>query len=256
MSFLKRLFGREPEAAPSPEALKAAEEVFSVIDAHLKTACVAEVGGFPPPDDPFTSWFGGHAVALPTEPIPEFRGEKMFPLLQVNCSELPCVPDGLEGVAIFVVWIAEHFLDALADKLYGDGFLIREYPSLEGLQPVSGISTPKDLKTLPVKWTQVEDDAPDWSDASEFVDLSPLKQIDKRYEWGEPYDEKYHNHERTKIGGYPTVIQDSLSWSEAKGTFVLQIAHEDNAHWDWVDSGVAYFLKSESGTWEWDCQFC
>jgi hypothetical protein len=255
MDFLKRLFGREPNAPPSPELLKAAEDAFNVIDAHLRTASIADVGGFPPPDDPLASWFGGHGVALPSEPIPEFRAEKMFPLLQVNCGELPYVPGELEGVALFVVWIAQNPIEALADEAHGDGFLIREYTTLEGLTPVSGVSKPKDLKTLPVKWTLVEDDAPDWGDLCEFVGPGPLKELDKSYEWGEPYQKKYHNHERTKIGGYPTVIQNTLSESEAKGTFVFQIAHEHKANWDWVDAGVAYFFKSESGTWEWDCQF-
>ena len=57
-------------------------EVFAQLDALRRKAPIVEIGGFRPPDYSLSSWFGGHAVALPDEIVPESDGKPMFPQLK------------------------------------------------------------------------------------------------------------------------------------------------------------------------------
>ncbi|WP_222853026.1 hypothetical protein [Massilia genomosp. 1] len=90
---------------------------------HLRSASLATAGGFRPPQDPLTSWFG-RAVGLPHETLPEFEGKPMFPLLQIRVAGLPCVPGQLRDVALLVLFHnqSRHPFDLP----HGEGWLIRE----------------------------------------------------------------------------------------------------------------------------------
>jgi hypothetical protein len=96
----------------------------------------------------------------------------MIPLLQVNCSELPFIPPALQNVALLVLFI--NSTEIPFEKPYGDEWLIREYPWLEGLAPIKNIQKPDYLKAFPIKWGLSETKGPDWEDAWDLVDLSPI----------------------------------------------------------------------------------
>ena len=95
----------------------------------LRPASVAQAGGFRPPDDPFTSWFC-RGVGRPTESLPLWKGEPMFPLIQIRVSELPFVPGQLQNVALLVLFHNLH--EHPFDLPNGQGWLIREYTDLAG----------------------------------------------------------------------------------------------------------------------------
>jgi hypothetical protein len=235
MGFLKNLFGGGAKA-PTPELSDGAEGAPGVVGANLRSASIAEIGKLPPPDDPLASCYGGHGVALPSEPLPDYyEGAPMFPLLQVNCGELPFVPAELAGVALFVLWVSNRAINAISYGTHDQGIVVREYKTLKGLAPVSDIEKPRGLKPQGVKWTLVQD--------------APIRAGAR---------EKSVNHRGTKIGGYPTVLYDDLSESSAKGTYVFQVPCRSN--WNplghiWIkDFDFAYFLRSESGGWQWDVQ--
>ena len=40
-----------------------ARATFTKLNRYLRKASVARIGGFRPPDDPNTSWFGGRGIA-------------------------------------------------------------------------------------------------------------------------------------------------------------------------------------------------
>lgn len=252
MSIFSKLFGKSnnkelDSSSIEQPASPAIIQVFEELDKHLRKASVSQIGGFKPPENPCASWFGGHAVKLSNETIPEYNGKKMFPLLQVNCSELPFVPKQLNEIALFVVWINQEELPF--DKDHGDGWLIREYTSLDGLEQIEEINKPNHVKTFPIKWSLSETEAPGWEDAWELVDLSTVNDDD---EASDLFFEKYQNSSSTKVGGYPSDIQHGVGRLDE---FVFQIGSEEKANWNWVDSGIAYFIKTEENGWEFDCQF-
>jgi hypothetical protein len=245
MNPLKKLFSRA--GGGSDKQHPTVPEVFAQLDALLRKASIAEIGGFRPPDDPFASWFGGHAVALPDEPVPECDGTPMFPLLQVNCSELPYVPEQLSGTALFVVWVNQTEIPF--DKPNGDGWLIREYPTLDRLRPLADLTKPSHVKTFAMRWCLSESDGPGWEEAWGLVDLDSVNSSE---EASDEFFSRYSNHPGTKVGGYPTEIQHGIG---GDATFVFQIGSEGKPNWMWAGNGIGYFLKDDSGAWEFQCQF-
>src|SRR3954447_23771172 len=67
-------------------------------------ASKAVVGGFGPPDDPFTSWSGGVRVARPGERWPLGLELPMVAIAQFNLDEPPFLPDGLKDLALITMF--------------------------------------------------------------------------------------------------------------------------------------------------------
>lgn len=222
------------------------EETYKEIDACLRVASVSQLGGFRPPEDKITSWFGGHGVGLAHEQRPQYKGRDMFCLLQVKLSELPYVPDALKGIEFLVVFFNRDEMPF--DKPHGEGWEIRTYTSLDGLTLLPPSQEDDMVKDFPIRWNKVTDDAPDWENAWEIVDLSPINDT-------EGADEKffydYNRYTGTKFGGYPCCIQHG---HELDG-FIFQIGSEEKAQWMWADNGIAYFNKNADGEWTFECQF-
>ncbi len=220
------------------------EDTFGKLDKCLKRASIAQIGGFRPPNDPRASWFA-KGVGLPDEPLPIYKREPMFPLLQVNCDELPYRPKELEATRLFVVFF--NRVEIPFNKPHGDGWVIREYQDLESLVPLPD-SRPERVRPFPITWTLKEDEGPNWEDAWGLVDLTPINESE---EASHQFFDRYHNHSGTKIGGYPSAIQHGA----VCGTFVFQIGSEEKPNWMWADNGIAYFGKSPNGEWRFSCQF-
>lgn len=88
--------------------------VLEELRSKLRTASVAQVGGFRPTADPITSWFL-KGVALPGAGLPVWKGQPMFPLLQIRVDELPVIPEQLKGIALLVLYhnMESHPFDKL-----------------------------------------------------------------------------------------------------------------------------------------------
>lgn len=99
------------------------EETYKKLDAVLRSASIAQIGGFRPPLDRLTSWFGGSGVGNPDENRPSFKGKDMFSLLQVKVSELPIIPDPLKEIAFLTVFMNRQEIPF--ERFNGDGWLIR-----------------------------------------------------------------------------------------------------------------------------------
>ena len=110
------------------------------------------------------------------------------------------------------------------DKANGDGWMLRAYPSLEGLVPIVPPADIGYLKPFPIRWELIEDDFPCWDDVS--IPLPP--DID------ENYHELFDNQYCTKVGGWPSLVQSEIFWAPlnqhpANPEYVLQIDSASNA---------------------------
>jgi hypothetical protein len=225
----------------SPDAKAALDSLRQ----RLRKASVADIGGFRPPSDPLASWFSA-GVAHGDEGIPTWHGKPMFPLIQVRTSELPFVPTQLQGVELLVLFQNQD--EVPFDKPHGEGWLIREYRSLEELSPLPAVHGKGVPRKFPIRWTLVEDDAPGWEDAGDVVDLTAVNADE---EASDSFFQDFHRYPRTKVGGYPADIQHGVGIDD----FVFQVGSEEKPGWMWADNGIGYFFKRASGVWEWSCQF-
>lgn len=223
------------------QAQKALDEIKTI----LRCAAIAQLGGFRPPDDVKTSWFG-KGVCLENEGLPLYNGKEMFPLLQINVTELPLIPEALAETKLLIVFFNQD--EVPFDGPHGEGWLIREYQSLDGLVALPKIDLSGILRPFPIKWKLVDDDAPGWETAMGLVDLTSVNTDE---EFDEAFCHDFKSYVCTKVGGYP----DDIQHAPRLDNFVFQIGSEEKAHWNWIDSGTAYFYKDSFGQWSWDCQF-
>ena len=221
---------------------------FEAADRKIRSASIAEIGGFRPPDDPLTSWFGGRFVASPDSPWPTSANGPMIPLVQIRISELPYVPPAFSTAALAQVFIdrAELPLDLPAPA--GEGWAIRIFNELSPLVPQGTPAAADLVRAFPIRWHLSATEGPSWEDAfdgREHEDFMLLPEaIDLFYD-------RYKNHSRTKVGGWPGWIQSSV---DGGGEFVLQIASEEKPRWMAGDNGNLYVFH-RSGDWflYWDC---
>jgi len=218
-------------------------ETFAEIKKQLRTPIVAQIGGFRPPEDPCTSWFA-RGVHHPDEPLPMLKGQPMFPLLQIRCAELPEVPSAFAGPALVVIYV--NATEIPFDLPHGEGWLVREYRSIDALVPCS-TRAPAGVKPMGIKWSAGKPERPDWEQASESFDMDAIADSDSAKE---RFDAMPH-HGGTKIGGYPSEVQGLV---ENADDYVLQIGSEAKVGWAWADSGVATFARDANGRWTFACQ--
>ena len=219
------------------------KEGFAEIARGYRTPCIAQIGGFRPPEDPVTSWFA-RGVCLQDEQLPMFNGQPLFPLLQIRTSELPAIPAALAGIELLVVYL--NPAEIPFDHPHADGWLVREYRSLEGLQPCAH-RAPKGVKPMPIRWSLGDPERPGWEEASDLFDMSAISESESASE----RFFKLPHHRATKVGGYPTEVQAKV---ENAGDYVLQIGSEEKPNWIWSDNGVATFARDASGQWTFACQ--
>lgn len=219
---------------------------FAALDNHLRQASIAQIGGFRPLDEPVTSYFGGQFVGEQGEEWPLNDGQPMIPLLQVRTDELPYHPPALEGIALLNVFIGPRTLPLGLPAESGNGWLLRSYPVLDGLVPLSPLSEPR-VRAFPVCWHHSETEGPLWEDAWGLFDLTEFNELDDA---GDLFYDRYQRHHFTKVGGWPSYIQSPVGTED----YVFQIGSEEKPRWMWGDNGNGYFSLRQ-GKWflYWDC---
>ncbi len=212
-----------------------------------------DVGGFRPPEEPEASWFGKVNLGLPHEEWPEYAGERMLALCQINLSHLPFRPPYLAELAMITVFIGPKELPV--DQANGDNWCLRAYDDLSVLRPLKQPVERSPIKSFPLKARIVEADFPCLDDVSEAgLDIGDE----------EEYQERCPNASGIKLGGWPSLIQSPISWNAAeqeqiKPQYVFQIDSCEKAHWQWGDAGVGYFgrgsTEASSDEWmiSWQC---
>jgi uncharacterized protein YwqG len=220
-------------------------------NAIRRRAIVMDVGGFRPPEDPLTSWFGRVSFALPGEPWPHAGTRPMHALCQIVLRDLPFVPPRLDDMAMLCVFIAD---DLPTNQPNGENWCLRTYPDLDDVVPLPARDTGSAIKPLPLRPRVVEEDFPCWEDIP--IEVPP--ECDANY-----YDE-FENVSGLKLGGWPTLIQSEIFWAPwnehpAKPEYVFQIDSTEKGNWVWGDSGIGYFGRGTApgceNDWalEWQC---
>ncbi len=221
------------------------KKVLNELRTKLRCASIAQIGGFLPPANPMTSWFGKGCLPV-GELLPVWNGKPLFPLLQIRISELPFCPPALDDVEMLVLFHNDSYYRN--NGQHGDGWMIKEFQSLKGLQFIPTSSYSSSIKPFPIHWLEVDDDAPGWEDAWEIVDLDP---VNKDENASDAFFDEFNRYSMTKVGGYPTEIQHGVGNLDE---FVFQVGSEEKPNWMWGDNGIGYFFKSPTGEWRWSYQ--
>ncbi|MFC4309461.1 DUF1963 domain-containing protein [Steroidobacter flavus] len=225
------------------------QQAFEAVDRKLRPVSIAEIGGFRPPAEPRTSWFGGKFVLPPAESWPVSKNGLMIPLLQVAVEELPYKPPQFEGIAMVQVFVDAKELPLNLPAKNGEGWQLIVRTDSSGLEPRATPPEAALLRPFPIRWSRAENDAPSWDEA---WDDRQHEKFMRRPSAGDAYSRKYQSHPFTKIGGWPAWIQSAV---EPGGKhFVLQIASAEKPRWMVGDNGNLYVFEVE-GEWllQWDC---
>lgn len=225
------------------------EQAFAAVDRKLRSASIAEIGGFRPPADPATSWFGGNFILPPSEAWPATEHGAMLPLLQVVVAELPYAPVQLEGTALVQVFLDSKQLPLDLPAPSGNRWLLKARPGLGGLERRMTPPEAALLRPFPVRWRRAKNEAPTWDEAcgprmhDEFVHRADSIDL---------FHDHYSSHHATKVGGWPSWIQGAVS--PGGEHFVLQIASEEKPRLMLGDNGKLYIFEV-NGEWllQWDC---
>jgi len=203
--------------------MKSIEDTYSELEKHLREASIAEIGGFRPPEDKLTSWFGGAGFGLDGELLPTYNGGDMFCLIQVKVSELPVIPPELKGTEFLMVFTNREEFPFY--KSHGDGWEVREYPSIDGSKPLPKSDGQEAVRDFPIRWNKVVDDSPDWENSWDLLDMTPINEADD-----ERFFYDYNRYSGTKFGGFPKCIQHGHNLDG----FVFQIGSEEKPNWMWA----------------------
>jgi len=211
-----------------------------------------EIGGFRPPDDPRSSWFGQVGFALPGETWPTTDGRPMFALCQLNLAALPFRTPRLDDLEFITVFIGP--VKYPVDNENGMNWCLRAYHKIHQLVPLASCQTGSPLKAFPMRSTVIEEDYPCWEGA-------PWPVPDEAQDC---YHDLFHNTEGLKLGGWPTLCQGDINWGPQLlhpicPEYVFQIDSTVKGNWEWGYWGVGYFgrgtVAGRQDEWavEWQC---
>lgn len=197
-------------------------------------ASIVHVGGFRPTNEPYATNFGMHALAAPGRAWPESGGKSMLFVCQLNLTAAPVIPKLLAGVQLITFFLDFDDLGQLGDE-NGEHWRLNTYSSLEGLVP---LAKPAGAPTL-------------------------RKGFECRWEAAEDSEDDDDNLARTKIGGYPTMVQAEPWWDfrehPANPAYCMQINSEEKAGLKFGDGGVLHVARGTadgcSARWFLDWQF-
>lgn len=207
-----------------------------------------------PPEDPAVSWFARVRMGLPGESWPMTGDRLWWPAMQVNCRELPHLPDVLSNTALLTLFIdpgAEFLDDHTAN---GDGWLLRAYSSMRDLVeldepellPFAYPHNPRypvsPLRPKPVGWTLIEVDYPGWETLTDMPNWRDIWTNDED-------DSPPIQAEGTKIGGWPFEVQNN-PWYGIDVEHVIQFDSQDTG-WSWGHGGMAFIGRKPDEPAEW-----
>lgn len=231
--------------------MKRIDEIKKIL---VKRATGFTTGGFKPTNSYTESWIGRVYLYKEDESIPtDSKGETMLPILQICLDGLPYIPEAVKGTKVLTVFISKDMPSRLSTN--GEDWIIREYTEND-LLVIKDLSNPSSpMKPFPLKSHLIEEDYPVWDSGDippeiedELVEMEDQEKISDYYD----YTECYSGH---KIGGYPCYIQSGVDFGNGY-EFMIQIASDEKAHLNIIDSGNLYLAKnSQSGDWKLYCDF-
>ena len=219
-----------------------------------RRAICLELGGFRPPENPRTSWFGRVGFALPGETWPRSDGKPMHALCQINLTELPFRPPRLDDLEFITVCVGPDKLPTDGANANGVNWCLRAYRSVSELVPLPSVQTGTSIKPLPMRPKIIEEDYP----CSEDVPCAVPPEVEDKYH------DLFRNVPGFKLGGWPTLIQSEIYWAPWQKhpiapEYLFQIDTTEKGSWMWGDNGVGYFgrgtVAGRRDEWaiEWQC---
>ena len=239
------------------------EEIQNIL---RRKATGFETGGCRSTNQPNESWIGKVLLFRENEDVPAAeKGGLMTPLFQIYLPDLPFVPSALDGTVVLCVFTTLYSADGWVEtkslpeewEPMGKNWLIREYPSLDGLVVKHFDSSNSFIKPFPLKPILIENDFPQWGD--EYIPESVFKEIvrlDDEGFFGEyphpdnnSYVDRMPHEDGHKIGGWQSFCQSGVDFGDGF-EFVFQISSDDKAMLNIVDGGQLNFAKNKN-TGEW-----
>lgn len=221
-------------------------DIDSTREQLRRRAVLLKIGGFRPPNDPASSWFGRVNFGLPGEVWPMMNNDPMHALCQINLAEIPFRSPHLRDIDFISIFIGPEELPI--DAPNGENWCLRTYKDLTRLIPLAQVDKGSPIKPFPMRPHLIEEDYPCWED----VPIEVSGEIEERY-----YD-LFENVRGFKLGGWPSLIQSEIFWASwnkhpIDPEYVFQIDTTEKANWMWGDSGVGYFGRGtkEGHTDEW-----
>lgn len=229
-------------------------EIQKIKKSLAKKATEFTAGGFKPTNSISESWIGRVYLYHENEEIPlDNEGELMLPLFQLCLNQLPFVPEILEETKIITVFISKEFPMDLTPN--GNNWVLREYKSVDNIVVKDLKNDASFLKPFPLSNTLIEEDYPVWEDPEIPEDISDkINQLEDSGIIDSYYDIIQNNYSH-KIGGYATYCQSGIDFGE-DFEFVFQIASDEKANLNIVDSGNIYLAKNKkTEKWVFYCDF-
>ena len=229
-------------------------EIEEIKKQIVKQGIELKTGGFKPTNSITESWIGKVYLYRKNEEIPKDKnGELMIPLFQLCFENLPFIPEIFSETKALTVFISGELPVDLTKN--GENWIIREYKMSDNLV-VKDLTNPKSfLKAFPLKPELIKEDYPVWdggglSDELEdkIIELEDSGVIDDYYDIAE-------NQYGHKVCGYPSFCQPGIDFGD-DFEFALQIASDNKANLNIVDSGTIFLAKnSKTGEWLFYCDF-
>lgn len=221
---------------------------------HSRRAILMEIGGFRPMDYLTSSWFGSVNLGAVGESWPNYKGQPLQALAQVNLTELPFCPSGLGDIEFITVFITSEQLPLPQDQ-NGSNWVLRAYTNLESLIPIEKPVMNTSIKPFPMQPRVIENDYPSIDD----IPFAMRKHI-----LAAQLSDQYRNNEGFKLGGWPTTVQSEIDWGDQvqfsiRPEFIFQIDSTEKGNWMWGDNGIGYFgrgtVEGYTDQWvlDWQC---
>jgi hypothetical protein len=169
------------------------------------------------------------------------------------CLEgLPYLPECLLETKVITVFLSDDLPMEVTPN--GQNWMLREYGHDAKLTVKKLIYPDWEVKPFPLKPLPATQDYPVWEDEAISDDVcKAIMALDKIT--GKGYYDMVENIDGHKLGGYPAYIQNGVYFGEGF-EFVLQIASDEKARLNIVDSGNIYLAKNTaSGEWMFYCDF-
>ena len=195
--------------------------------------------------DPFETMFGIVRLSRKDEVWPSLEAVPLAPLLQVNLTRAPIVPDAVRDLALITVFISKEHSSTptqIIDSQNPDPaatWMLRSYSALEGL------TIPKP----PVNRNRVIPLLGEWGALREEHEMESIAApVTTVSDGAEHHTLPYISPPLTKLGGWPRAMPSMPWWADPAlpdaWEFVMQIENETKAGWFGWGSGAACIARS------------
>ncbi len=224
-------------------------DIFNKLKGIGRVPIIAQIGGFRP-EEMIKSNFGGNFYLKQMEEWPKDKDGYMIPVIQIYVPEVPNGREYFGNKQLVQVYINTKELPCDHAK-NGEGWLLKEYDTIEGMNPVETPNECKRYKQFQIKWSKaLKPDYPCWEESWNYLDMTEINESD---ELTDKFFDEFDRYIFTKIGGFASFIQSPCLGDLE---YIFQVSSEEKPRFMIADNGKFYICKSkDEGEWylAWDC---